>query len=195
MLTQAKAYLATARKTIFSFSRRPEKMFFPKKSHCNMIFLVLLRKIKLLFLENMILTLGRKWKMIFFKKKYKEIWYFLQAHQKERLLKRGCAGTWSFLYYLKGWYIFSWKHDIFLGQKASDDFSQEIHGSMIYSVYTCGCYKPGVTPPAKNKSRMVLSRKNTPKGNWCSRLTSWKELQQFSVRSQRPLRAFSYIVL
>ena len=53
----------------------------------------------------------------------------------------------------------------FLGQKASDDFSQEIHGSMIYSVYTCGCYKPGVTPPAKNKSRMVLSRKNTPKGN------------------------------
>ena len=113
MLTQAKAYLATARKTIFSFSRRPEKMFFPKKSRCNMIFLVLLRKIKLLFLENMILTLGRKWKMIFFKKKYKEIWYFLQAHRKEGLLRRGCAGTWSFLYYLKGWYIFSWKHDIF----------------------------------------------------------------------------------
>ena len=33
-----------------------------------MIFLVLLGKIMFLFLENMILTLGGKWKMIFFKK-------------------------------------------------------------------------------------------------------------------------------
>ena len=39
----------------------------------------------------------------------------------------------------------------FLGQKASDDFSQEIHGNMIYSVYTCGCYKPGLTPPCQKK--------------------------------------------
>ena len=27
----------------------------------------------------------------------------------------------------------------FPGQEASDDLSQEIHGNMIFSVYTCGC--------------------------------------------------------
>ena len=52
-----------------------------------------------------------------------------------------------------------------IGQEASDDFSQEIHGNMIFSVYKCGCYKPGVTPPCQNKSRMALSHKNTPKGD------------------------------
>ena len=45
----------------------------------------------------------------------------------------------------------------FLGQKASDDFSQEIHGNMIYSVYTCGCYKPGLTPPCQKKKNQEWS--------------------------------------
>ena len=58
----------TARKTIFSFSRRPEKMVFPKKLRWNMIFLVLWGKMIFLFPENMILPPGRKWKMIFLKK-------------------------------------------------------------------------------------------------------------------------------
>ena len=49
-----------ARKTIVSFSRRPEKMVFPKKLRWNMIFLVLLGKIMFLFHENMILTLDGK---------------------------------------------------------------------------------------------------------------------------------------
>ena len=53
--------ICTAQKTIFSFSRRLEKMVFPKKSCWNMIFLVLSRKMKFLFLENMILPL--RWKM------------------------------------------------------------------------------------------------------------------------------------
>ena len=48
--------------------------------------------------------------------------------------------------------IFSPKtRSFFLGQEASDDLSQEIHGNMIFSVYTCGCYKPGVTPPCQKK--------------------------------------------
>ena len=45
------------------------------------------------------------------------------------------------------------------------------------------------------KSRMALSRKNAPKGSRRSRLTSWKEPQQFPVPSRRPLRAFSCIAL
>ena len=68
----------TARKTIFSFSRRPEKMVFSKKSHWNMIFLVLLEKMIFLFLENMILHLKRKTKDDLSQKKYTEIRYFFQ---------------------------------------------------------------------------------------------------------------------
>ena len=52
----------TARKTIFSFSRRPEKMVFPKKLCWNMIFLVLSGKMIFLFPENMILHVRRKMK-------------------------------------------------------------------------------------------------------------------------------------
>ena len=44
----------TARKTIFSFSTRPEKMVFPKKIALEYVFLVLLGKIMFFFLENMI---------------------------------------------------------------------------------------------------------------------------------------------
>ena len=53
----------TPRKTIFSFSRRPEKMVFPKKLRWNMIFLVLLGKTIFPFPENMILHLIRKMKV------------------------------------------------------------------------------------------------------------------------------------
>ena len=52
-------------------------------------------------------------------------------------------------------------------QEVREDLSQEIHGNMIFSVYTYGCYKRGVTPlcQKKKKSKMVLSRKNAPKGD------------------------------
>ena len=52
----------TTRKTIFSFSRRPEKVVFPKNLYWNMIFLVLSGKMIFLFPENMILHLRRKMK-------------------------------------------------------------------------------------------------------------------------------------
>ena len=91
----------TARKTIFSFSRRPEKMVFPKKSRWNMIFLVLSGKMIFLFLENMILHLKRKTKDDLSQKKYTEIRYFLQTFWKDGLFKKGHAGTWSFLSYLE----------------------------------------------------------------------------------------------
>ena len=77
-------------------------------------------------------TLDGQWKMIFLKKKYTEIWHFLQTFWKEGLFKKGRAGTWSFLYYLERWYFFpkniffpwagserwpfsrnTWKYDIF----------------------------------------------------------------------------------
>ena len=60
------------------------------------------------------------------------------------------------------------------------------------------CTRTGVTnvvlrPSFKKKSKMILSRKNTPKGDWRSRLTSQKKPQQFPVLSWRPLQAFSCI--
>ena len=63
----------------------------------------------------------------------------------------------------------------------------------MFSVYMYGCYKHGATPFCQKKSKTILSHKNTPKGYWRSRLTLYKELQQFSVLSWRPLQAFSYI--
>ena len=53
-------YIYNARETTVSFSRRPEKMVFPKKLLQNMIFLVLSGEMTFLFLENMILRLRRK---------------------------------------------------------------------------------------------------------------------------------------
>ena len=125
-------------------------------------------------------TLDGKWKMIFLKK-YTEIWYFLQTFWKDGLFKKGHAGTWSFLYYLERWYFFPKTWYFFLGQEERDDLSQEIHEYMIFSVYTYECYKRGVRPLSQKNSRMVLSHKNTPKGDWHFRLKSWKELQQCSV--------------
>ena len=114
-----------------------------------MIFLVLLGKIMFLFPKNMILHLRRKMKDDLYQKKHTKIRNFLQTFWKDGLFKKGGAGTWSFLYYLERWY-FSQKRDIFsLGRKPE----------MIFSVYTYGCYKRGVTPLRQKKSKVVLSCK------------------------------------
>ena len=97
--------------------------------------------------------------------------FFFQTFWKDGLCKKGHAGTWSFLYYLERWYFFP-KTYFFLGQKVRGSLSQEIHGNMTFSVYTYGCYKRGATPLCQKKSKMVLSRKNAPKGDWRFRLTS-----------------------
>ena len=134
-------------------------MVFPKKSRWNMIFLVLSRKIMFLFPENMILHLRRKMKDDLSQKNTWKYDVFFKLFEKMVFSKRGRAGTWSFLYYLERWYFFPKTWYFFLGQEARDDLSQEIHGNMIFPVYTYGCYKRGVTPLCQKKSKMVLSRK------------------------------------
>ena len=109
-----------ARKTIFSFCRRPEKMVFPKESCWNMIFLVLWGKMIFFFPKIWSCLLDGKWKMIFLKK-YTEI-YFLQMFWKDGLFKRDCAGTWSFLYYLERWYFFP-ENMIFFPREESERWS------------------------------------------------------------------------
>ena len=46
-----------------------------------------------------------------------------------------------------------------------DNLSQEICGGTKFFVYTYKCYKPDITPHCQKKSKMILSRKNTPKGD------------------------------
>ena len=78
----------TARKTIFSFSRRPEKMVFPKKLRWNMIFLVLSGKMIFLFPENMILHLRRKMKDDLSQKNTRKYDIFFKLSEKMLFTKR-----------------------------------------------------------------------------------------------------------
>ena len=101
-----------ARKTKFYFSRRPEKMVFPKKSWWNMIFLVLSGKMIFLFSENMILPLDGKWKMIFVKKNTRKYDIFFKCSEKMVFSKE--IITLGYDLYCIIWKdgIFSRKHDI-----------------------------------------------------------------------------------
>ena len=123
------ARLYTARKTIF-FLRRPEKMVFPKKSRWNLTFLLLS--------GNMIISPkiwsyhqaeNERWS--FSKKKYTEIWYFLQ--KKDGLFKKGHDLSWT----IKKGCIFSQKHGNFSldGKREKDELSQEILGNMIFCIW------------------------------------------------------------
>ena len=82
----------TARKTIFSFSRCPEKMVFPKKSRWNMIFLVLSGKIIFLFPQNMILHLRRKMKGDISQKNTGKYDIFFKLSEKMVFSKRAAPG-------------------------------------------------------------------------------------------------------
>ena len=118
-----------------------------------MIFLVLSGKMVFLFPENMILPFRRKIKYdlsqkntwnqdIFFKRSEKMVFskWAAQGHDLSCIIwKDGifCPKTGYF----------------FLGRKVRGDLSQEIHGKMIFSVYTCGCYKRGATPLCQKNQR------------------------------------------
>ena len=111
------AYYFTARKTIFSFSRRPEKMVFPKQLRWNMIFLVSSRKMIFLFPENMILPPDGKLKMIFLKKVTWKYDIFFKCSEKMVFSRRITLGydlscpIWKCgIVSSKTWYFFTgWK--------------------------------------------------------------------------------------
>ena len=146
-------------------------MAFPKKSCWNLIFLVLSGRIIFLFPENMILPPDGKWKMIFLKKIHRNM-IFSSNVLKRWSFQKGPRWDMIFLE-LSGKMVFFFKKTwyFFLRWKVRGDLSQEIHRNMIFSVYTYGCYKRGATPLCQKKSKMVLSHKNTPKGDWRLRLT------------------------
>ena len=139
-------------------------MVFPKKLRWNMIFLVFSGKV--IFL--LILHLGRKMKDDLSQKNTRKYDIFFKLSEKMVFSKRATLGhdlsciIWKDgIFFPKTWYFF-------LRQKVRDDLSQKIHGNMIFSVYTYGCYKRGATPLFQEKSKMVLSCKNKPKSDWRS---------------------------
>ena len=108
----------TARKTIFSFSRRPEKMVFPKKLRWNMIFLVLSGKMIFLFPENMILHLRRKMKDDLSQKNTRKYDIFFKLSEKMVFSKRAALGHDLSCIISKDGIFFPRKHDISsLGRK------------------------------------------------------------------------------
>ena len=131
----------TARKAIFSFSRRPEKMVFPKKSCWNMIFLVLSGKIMFPFPKNVIFHLRRKMKDDLPQKNTRKYDIFFKLSEKMGFSKKAAIDLLkrdTIFLVLSGKMVFFppeiWH--FFLGQEVIDDLSQEIHGDMIFSVYT-----------------------------------------------------------
>ena len=105
---------------MFSFSRRPEKMVFPKKLRWNMIFLVLSGKIMFLFPENMILYLRRKMKDDLSQKNTRKYDIFFKLSKKMVFLKK-VTPEHPCIIWKDG--VFSRKNIFFLGQEVRDDLS------------------------------------------------------------------------
>ena len=152
-------------------------MVFPKKLRWNMIFLVLSGKMIFLFRENMILYLRRKMKDDLFQKNTLKYDIFFKLSEKMVFPKRAApAHDFSCITWKDG-FFFLRKHDIFSpGRKWEATFLKK-----YIEIWHFLCTRTGVTNvvpcpppprPRQNKPKMVFSRKNTPKDDWRSRLTS-----------------------
>ena len=107
-----------ARKTMFSFSKCFENMVFPKKSHWNMIFLVLSGKMIFLFPENMILFFRHKMKDDLSQKNIWKYDIFYRYFRKMVFPGNSRLNTIFFVISGKIVFIFSRKYNIFfLGGK------------------------------------------------------------------------------
>ena len=122
-------------KLLESKKRRPEKMAFPKESLWNMIFHVLLGKVIFVFLEDMILPLGRKKKDDLSQKIHGNMIFFSNV-LKRWSFQKGSRWDMIFLVLSGNVVLFSQKHVIFSlnGKWERDDLSQEIHGNMTFSI-------------------------------------------------------------
>ena len=143
-----------------------------KKSCWNMIFLALLGKIMFLFPENMILHLRRKMKDDLSQKNTRKYDLFFKLSEKMVFSKRATPGhDLSCIIWKDG--IFSQKRYIFsLDRKWEMAFPKQCMEIWYFLSTRTGVTNAVSRPSAKKKSKMVLSRKNPPKDDWHSRLTS-----------------------
>ena len=140
-------------------------MVFPKKLRWNLIFLALSGKTIFFFQKiwSYPWTENERWsfskKYTFWKKKFKS--------SEKMVVSKSIAPDMIFLVLSGKVVFFTRKHGIFslVGNRERDDLSQEIHGNMIFSIWYVQ------RPPAEQKSKTILSHKNTPKGDWHPRST------------------------
>ena len=118
-----------------------------------MIFLVLFGKIMFLFLENMILTLDRKWKMIFFQKKIQGNMIFSSGLPKRRSFQKKKPRRDMIFLVLSGEMVFfSQKHDLFsLARKPAMTFLKKYMDIWYFLCTSMGVTNLVSRPPAKKK--------------------------------------------
>ena len=114
-------------------------------------------------------TENKRWS---FSKKYTEMWYFLQMSWKDGLFKRDCAGTWPFLYSLERWWVFPVNIIFPWEESERRSFSRNTwkYGIFCVHVRVLQTWPHTSLSKKKKKSKMILSRKNAPEGDWRSRL-------------------------
>ena len=124
-----------------------------------MIFLVLFGKIMFLFLENMILTLDRKWKMIFFQKKIQGNMIFSSGLPKRRSFQKKKPRRDMIFLVLSGEMVFfSQKHDIFsLARKPAMTFLKKYMDIWYFLCTSMGVTNLVSRPPAKKKKNQRWS--------------------------------------
>ena len=143
----------TARKTIFSFSKWFEKMVFRKKSHWNMIFLVLSGKTIFLFPESMILFFRQKRKDDLSQKNTWKNDIFLKCCEKMVFPKNSRLNMIFFVISGNTVFLFSRKHDIFsLGGKWKKIIFIKKRVEIWYFLYIC-VGVTGVTLPSWEKNK------------------------------------------
>ena len=101
--------------------------------------------------RNMILTLGGKWKMIFFKKIQGNMIFSSGPPKRRSFQERPRRDMIFFVLSGKIVFFFPKTRYFFLGRKPATTFLKKY--MEMLSVYTRGCYRPGATPPCQKKSR------------------------------------------
>ena len=151
-------------------------MVFPQNLRWNMIFLVWSGRMIFLFLENMILPLRRKMKDNLSQKNTRNYDIFFKRSEKMVFSKRAALGhDISCIIWKDG--IFFPKNMIFFSWTESErwSFSKNTWKYDIFCVYPrvlqTWRHAPSPPPPLVKKSKMVLSHKNTLKGDLLSRFT------------------------
>ena len=154
-------YIFTAWKTTFSFSRRPEKMVFPKKIALEYDLSRIIGKDHVSLSRKYDLNLRRKMKDDLFQKNTRKYHIFFRSSEKKIFSKGAPRQDMIFLVLSGKMVFFSRKHDIFsLGRKPAMTFLKK-----YMEIWYFLCTRVGVTnlvsrPPAKKKkSRIALSQK------------------------------------
>ena len=154
--------LFTARKTIFLYQNILKRWSFQNNCAGIWSFFHYQEKWYFFFPKIWSYSLDGKWKIIFLKKIHGNMIFSSNAQKRWSFQKKA---HWNMIFLVLSRKIVFLSQKIryfFFGQKMKDDFSQEIHGKMIISVYMYKCYKYDIIFLQKKKIKDdLLSKKYT----------------------------------